>query len=236
MINKVLFVFILIMVMIITIITYRILYISPSLPTIMNYSIESIYDPINLKHIKNFLSNTECDYIVNAFENKTTRSLVTIGTKDSQIDDIRTSSSYYIPRNDDLVMQSIDAKIIEYMNRHVGTKNWLPTLELLQIVKYQEGQEFKEHHDWFDSEFVKKNNNNQRQYTFFIYLNDVESGGETIFPIINKTFVPKKGDALFWENCKTPEICHNDSLHKGSPPLKGIKYGLNVWIRFHPLT
>lgn len=37
-----------------------------------------------------------------------------------------------------------------------------------------------------------------RILTFFLYLSDVEEGGETAFPKLNISVRPKKGTALLW--------------------------------------
>lgn len=71
---------------------------------------------------------------------------------------------------------------------------------------------------------------NQRQYTLFAYLNDVDEGGETSFPKVNQTFRPQRGAALFWRNAKDINTPYVDSLHSGDPPRGDtIKYGLNIW-------
>lgn len=37
-----------------------------------------------------------------------------------------------------------------------------------------------------------------RVLTFFLYLSDVEEGGETAFPLLGIAVKPKKGKALLW--------------------------------------
>ena len=37
-----------------------------------------------------------------------------------------------------------------------------------------------------------------RMLTFFLYLSDVEEGGETNFPFLGVSVKPKKGRALLW--------------------------------------
>lgn len=215
---------------------YRVLYSLPMSNIFSNSnSLKTTDDKVDLEYIKGFLNNEECDHIVSTFQNKTERSKLIVNGNNDVINDARTSSTYYIAEKDDPIIKSVEAKIITYLNSHVEEKNWLPMLEMLQIVKYEEGQEFKEHHDWFQNDYLEKLNGNQRHYTFFVYLNSVELGGETVFPNIDKTFVPTKGDALFWENCREPYVCNKNTLHQGKPPQKGTKYGLNAWVRFYPI-
>ena len=69
--------------------------------------------------------------------------------------------------------------------------------------------------------------------TVFIYLNNVESGGETSFPNYNKKVKPSKGKCIMWENVRYSSI-NACSLHSGDPPKSGIKWGLTCWIRETP--
>ena len=56
---------------------------------------------------------------------------------------------------------------------------------------YLEGQEFKEHTDYFEITTTwYDQGKGQRTFTFMIYLNDVSKGGETEFTKIDKRFKP----------------------------------------------
>jgi prolyl 4-hydroxylase len=87
---------------------------------------------------------------------------------------------------------------------------------------------------------VQKGNN--RILTFFIYLNDVPSGGETVFPRVDGNYVdnactnpngfkvkPKKGSAVLFYSMLPDGNLDNDSLHGGCPVIEGEKYAANVW-------
>lgn len=180
---------------------------------------------IKLKHIANFLSDEECDHIINLSHDHFSRSPVLIESV-SNISPSRTSYTYFLGKSIDQVVQEIEKRAATYMG------NTINHLESLQVVRYLPGQQFKEHHDWFNNEYLEKTNTSQRRYTMFVYLNDVVQGGETYFSYFALKIKPKKGHAIFWENCTKPHECHNESLHAGLPPLEGIKYGLNIWSRF----
>jgi len=45
--------------------------------------------------------------------------------------------------------------------------------------------------------------NNKRLYTIMIALNDDYEGGETIFPLLNKSYKLSKGDAIFFHTVDT---------------------------------
>lgn len=191
-----------------------------------------INDSINLIYIKNFLSPEECQHIINNFKDKVFRSKVISNTNNSVESDYRTSYSYYIPKSHDDIIQRIEQRINKFLQHHVENKDWINNLEPLQMVKYEPGQEFKEHHDWFGQDYIKSINDSQRQFTFFIYLNDVPYGGETEFTKLKLSFKPKCGGALFWKNCYDENNCIDETMHCGKPPIIGTKYGLNVWVKF----
>jgi prolyl 4-hydroxylase len=86
--------------------------------------------------------------------------------------------------------------------------------------------------DQNSNDYRRSSGSSQRQYTIFVYLNDVANGGETNFPKLNVSFKPKKGSAVFWENCVTATECHEETYHQGKPPIGETKYGLNIWSQF----
>lgn len=183
-------------------------------------------EQIKLKYIKNFLTDYECDHLINISKDKFNRSPVLVNGENTY-ENSRTSTTHFYKKSEDQIIKLIEERVAGYTNKPINT------LEPLQIVKYEVGQEFKPHYDWFENKFAQKIND-QRQYTIFAYLNDVEEGGETYFPNLDIKIKPKKGDAIFWENCENQNECHHLSYHQGIAPKKGVKYGLNIWTRFNP--
>lgn len=187
-----------------------------------------IDDRIDLRYLKNFLTPDECHHLIEMSKDKLARSQV-IDQDDNTVDKNRTSHSYYIPNGVDEIVRGIEEKISQM------TFKTTAHLEGLQVVRYQPGDYFKEHVDWFHPPYRQKINN-QRQYTFFVYLNDIEgAGGQTDFPHLKKEFYPKQGDALFWRNCDTLDSCYDLALHQGKAPESSVKIGLNAWIQFYPV-
>lgn len=109
-------------------------------------------------------------------------------------------------------------------------------IEGLMVVKYREGDEYQEHHDYFKEEHqdVIADGGN-RIGTFFVYLNSLEpgEGGETEFPEIGVKAKPSKGTAVFWWDTDSKGDVIPSTLHRGNPVLgkNKTKYGLNIWIR-----
>lgn len=106
--------------------------------------------------------------------------------------------------------------------------------EALQVVRYDIMGKFNDHYDACDygnEEYCAKMNNNagQRKATLLVYLNDDIEGGETIFPRVGFTSVPKTGKAILFWNVDEHEQVLWYSRHRGSQVLKGNKWIATVW-------
>jgi prolyl 4-hydroxylase len=83
----------------------------------------------------------------------------------------------------------------------------------------------QEHHDFIP--FHSERSQGVRILTVFLYLNDVEEGGETHFSRLNITVQPKRGRVVIWPSV----LDHDPSLedwrtrHEALPVKRGIKYG-----------
>ena len=72
----------------------------------------------------------------------------------------------------------------------------------------------------------------QRLVTCLVYLNHVEAGGYTRFPILDRNIAPAVGKLLIFHNTfENSTMLHPHSLHEGSPVVKGEKYAFNLWFR-----
>mmetsp|Transcript_25235 Transcript_25235/g.47191 ORF Transcript_25235/g.47191 Transcript_25235/m.47191 type:complete len:362 (+) Transcript_25235:1996-3081(+) len=102
--------------------------------------------------------------------------------------------------------------------------------ESFQVLRYENGQFYNAHHDTGQSQFSLSCG--QRILTFFLYLSDVEEGGETSFPLLNISVIPKKGKALIWPGVHNdnPMAIDDRTLHEAQPVIKGLKYAANTWI------
>ena len=177
---------------------------------------------IKLIYIEDFLTDLECDHLVGlAYDIMFERSVTTYGVNDN-----RTSTSAYIAKDYDEIIKKITSKVSQL------TETGQELVEQFQIVKYEIGQKFGSHWDYFPTEYVKKNGGKQRLYTFFVYLNTVDTGGETEFTQLGLEFKPKKRAALFWENCTNDKIGNVLSMHQGKAPISDLKFGLNIWTNF----
>ena len=185
--------------------------------------------------VKNFMTPYECDYVINLGEPHIKKSEV-CGRNGSKPDKNRTSMTAHIGKMflDDDKYDPILANI----RRKAGlfSEKYEKNVEPIQLVRYYPGQFFKAHYDYLDRkvDLYKENieKNGQREFTFFVYLNNVSDGkgGTTHFPKLNKHFKAKKGEAIFWSNMVNGED-DKRMLHSGTELKEGVKYGLNIWVR-----
>ena len=209
--------------------------VSLSINNIDNFNLKKLNETPEILLIDNFLSKEECDHIIKVGDPLVRKSEV-CGRGGSRPDKSRTSWTAHIGKklltknHKDKVLMDVYERAAKFCNRN--SKN----IEPIQLVRYTPGQFFNSHYDYLDTkipryaENVKKNG--QREATFFVYINDVPDGvgGETHFKKINKTFKGKKGQAVFWFNMRNGKV-DPLTLHSGTEIKKGIKYGLNIWVR-----
>ena len=110
--------------------------------------------------------------------------------------------------------------------------------EPAQGQRYEVGQEFKPHTDYFEPngrDFAKFCSvAGQRTWTFMVYLNDVEAGGATRFKVIDKMFRPETGKLVCWNNHRPDGSLNAATLHHGMKVRKGVKYVITKWYREKP--
>jgi prolyl 4-hydroxylase len=110
--------------------------------------------------------------------------------------------------------------------------------EPVQGQRYDVGQEFKAHTDYFTpgtADFEKFcSESGQRTWTFMIYLNEVEAGGATRFKVVGKTFQPEVGKLVCWNNKRPNGELNPNTLHHGMKVRKGMKYVITKWYRERP--
>ena len=110
--------------------------------------------------------------------------------------------------------------------------------EPVQGQRYEPGQEFKPHCDYFNPSGADWSKYcsvaGQRTWTFMIYLNAVEAGGATRFKAVGKTFQPEPGKLLCWNNRRPDGRENPNTIHHGMKVRKGCKYVITKWYREKP--
>eukprot|EP00245_Coleochaete_scutata_P007187 TRINITY_DN22309_c0_g1_i1.p1 TRINITY_DN22309_c0_g1~~TRINITY_DN22309_c0_g1_i1.p1 ORF type:complete len:291 (-),score=44.96 TRINITY_DN22309_c0_g1_i1:32-904(-) len=189
----------------------------------------------------NFLSDEECDHIVNLGRPRMEKStVVDQDTGKSVLSTVRTSSGMFMDEADrkDPVIARIEKRIAHYSM--IPYENG----ELLQVLRYEFDQFYVPHHDWFDDEWNLKRGG-QRVATMLMYLSSDIVGGETIFPDAENAGMcscggemkkgicvqPKKGNAVLFWSTKLDGKTDDLSLHGGCKVISGEKWSSTKWMR-----
>ena len=112
--------------------------------------------------------------------------------------------------------------------------------ETIQGQRYEPGQEYKHHVDWFPTEAgywkEERKRGGQRSWTAMAYLNTVEEGGQTDFRNAGVSISPELGALVIWNNASPDGVPNRMTLHAGRPPVSGSKYVLTKWYRTRKWT
>ncbi|XP_057816020.1 prolyl 4-hydroxylase 1 isoform X2 [Cryptomeria japonica] len=187
----------------------------------------------------NFLSPEECDYLI-AIARPRLRVSTVVDTKTGKgiKSDVRTSSGMFLNHEEKKypMIQAIEKRISVYSQ--VPAENG----ELMQILRYEKGEFYKPHHDYFSDEFNIKRG--QRIATMLMYLSDDLQGGETNFPLAGDMecscggkmvkgvcVKPKKGDAILFWSMGLDGSVDPKSIHGGCEVSGGVKWSATKWMR-----
>ncbi|QED47812.1 2OG-Fe(II) oxygenase [Cytobacillus dafuensis] len=177
-------------------------------------------------YLDNVLSHDECNQLIELSKNRLEPSqIIDTYSGERKLAAGRTSKGAYYKLNENNFISKIENRIAEITNHPIVNG------EGLQVLNYELGEEYKAHFDYFPSGQIQLENGGQRIATFLMYLNDVEEGGETIFPKIGLSIVPKKGTALYFHYGNSKGQVDRLSLHSSVPVTKGEKWVSTKWIR-----
>lgn len=177
---------------------------------------------------QDFLSAADCTFLIGLIEASAQPSIL---FSDGRDNDFRTSSSGNLDRWDPGV-EAIDTRICTLLG--------IDPLhgETLQGQRYEPGQQFKTHHDFFHVSQPywpeQERHGGQRSWTAMIYLNEPDGGGETAFPGAAINVVPRRGMLLAWNNMGADGAPNPFTLHAGLPVTAGVKHIVTKWFRERP--
>lgn len=194
-----------------------------------NTGVQRVPSPkVELFQIRNFVSAELCDELIRLIDKDRRPSTIADDNGDAYF---RTSETC------DLAPEEPAVERLETMLRDLNGID-LAYGEPLQGQRYDVGQEFKAHTDYFTpggpdfDKFCSVAGN--RTWTFMIYLNEVQAGGATRFKAVNKTFQPEPGKLLCWNNRRPDGSVNPATLHHGMKVRKGMKYVVTKWYREKP--
>ncbi|XP_023523636.1 probable prolyl 4-hydroxylase 7 [Cucurbita pepo subsp. pepo] len=210
-----------------------------------------IFDPTRVTQLswqprallyKGFLSDKECDHLINLSRGRLERSMVADNKSGKRVSSkVRTSSGTFVLKGQDEIIAAIEARIAAW------TFLPLENGEPIQILHYENGEKYEPHFDFFVDE-VNKELGGHRVATVLMYLSNVEKGGETVFPHsefkesqekddswsdcarMGYAVKPQKGDALLFFSLNVDGTTNPRSMHGSCPVIEGEKWSATKWI------
>jgi prolyl 4-hydroxylase len=141
----------------------------------------------------------------------------------------RTSEGMFFRLEENELVARIDRRV----SRLMGLP--LENGEGLQVLRYPPGAVSQPHYDFLmpanAANRASVDRSGQRVATMVIYLNDVEEGGETVFPEAGFAASARQGSALWFEYCNAAGQLDPLSLHAGAAPVSGEKWIVTKWMR-----
>jgi prolyl 4-hydroxylase len=177
-----------------------------------------------LYELPSLLSSLECQELIEAINSALLPSTVTRGSND-----YRTSRTCHLRHNHPVLSRRLDQRFADLLGVDPRFS------EPIQGQRYDPGEYFKQHTDWFSpgtKEFDHNTRNGgQRTWTVMVYLNAVESGGETWFQHLDQRFTPRSGLGLAWNNLQEDGTPNRNTLHEAIPVAVGSKWVITKWFR-----
>lgn len=193
--------------------------------------INQVSESPSIATLPGFLSEDECDYMVASAARHLMPSQVIDPISGKQIKhEYRSSSDMrFWHAFQDLVIYCFLLRISQ------ATELPLENHEMLGVLKYEPGQQYKPHGDFLTPDEQGRNpevdRSGQRVKTLLVYLNDGFEGGETEFVNIGLKIKGAKGEGLLFVNTLEGGVPDKGTIHAGLPITKGIKWLSTIWIR-----
>jgi prolyl 4-hydroxylase len=198
-------------------------------PPITNAQLYPEAERIQVAHaqmyvIPEFLGLEPCQALISCINQALVPSTVTHGP-----DDFRTSRTCHLNDVNPGFIRSVDQRLSALLGVDPAYS------EPLQGQRYDQGQYFKLHTDAFALGSAEYQEHaalgGQRTWTVMVYLNTVECGGETRFPLLGQSVRPRQGMVLAWNNLLADGKPNPVTLHEALPVLQGEKYVITKWFR-----
>lgn len=183
---------------------------------------------VTLFVLRNFLEADHCRQLIDRIDRDRRPSTLANAGSDYAF---RTSETCDLPAEDPLV-STLKQRIVALTGLHPDHG------EPMQGQRYEIGQEFKAHTDYFEPNTADFDQYcsiaGQRTWTVMLYLNEVEAGGATRFKAIDKTVQPETGKLLAWNNLRPDGTVNPATIHHAMKVRAGTKYVITQWFRQRP--
>lgn len=179
---------------------------------------------LQLITLDEFMTAQECEHMCRLINSSLRESTITYGEAS-----FRTSKTCDLSYMNDPFVGEIDQRIADALGISLSYS------EGIQGQRYDVGQQFKAHTDYFEPNTQEYTDNCQqlgnRTWTFMIYLNETEKGGGTRFSKLEHIFYPKTGSCVVWNNRDRHGGVNGNTLHAGMPVEAGEKLIITKWFR-----
>ena len=146
----------------------------------------------------------------------------------------RDSEGMFFHLNETPFIANLDRRISALMNCPVENG------EGLQVLRYGPRAKNTPHFDFLipsnPANKASLARSGQRISTMVIYLNQVERGGETVFPEVGLAVLPRQGSAVYFEYGNSRRQVDPLSVHAGAPVIAGEKWAMTKWMRERPFV
>lgn len=160
--------------------------------------------------LKNVLTEEECKecvYLANMYKENAVTNLSSIFNDGT------------LAKSDTQLMKAVDTKI----NNIIKTKYNRVSNSFCHMNVYEPYEKFTLHVDALYG-YQIENYGPQRIASALVYLNDIENGGETVFPYHDMSITPERGTLVYWENVLDGGSIDFDMTHftNESPEVKYV--------------
>ena len=177
--------------------------------------------------VREMLSQFECDHIIEMGTKVIRESMV--GQGGGFKSKTRTSRNGWLRRSASPTLERIYKRFGDVLGIDHELLSSNKNAEELQVVRYQQTQEYAPHHDFGDDGTPE-----QRFLTLLLYIQLPDKGGATSFPKAadgrGLQVVPARGDAVLFYSMLPDGNADDLALHAGMPIHEGEKWVCNLWV------
>lgn len=199
--------------------------------------------------VKSFIEETECNRMLEKAGPYVRKSKVVVKDKDQgkPVESWRSSFNYFLPSEGDTVLEALDERVQNL------TRIPITHAEYAQVLKYEYMGRYAAHTDYFDPKDYQHDKGtmmltadgvHNRLLTVFMYMSDVEKGGETYFPAHGGmphptdyedctrgySVKPERRKVIIFYNMHPSGELDRASLHGGCRVINGTKWSANFWV------
>lgn len=183
--------------------------------------------------LEGVLSAEECAQVIEQARGRLTPStVVDPATGENREAEYRDSEGMFFALCENPLIAKLDERISALM--HCPLEHG----EGLQVLRYGPGAQSTPHFDFLNpvnaANRESLSRSGQRVSTLVVYLNEVEEGGETVFPELGLAVAPRPGNAVYFEYANSRGQVDPLSVHAGAPVRAGEKWALTKWMRERP--